>query len=110
MNKNDFHITQNTEKSYYRLWIMFYPHYVNAKLPLKKTLYGFNSKPQQVQLQYLEKYIDERKFKVQQANIYDNQTSDWLKTFDKNTFAWRETTEAEKQEARIRNYKYVSKR
>lgn len=110
MNKNDFHITSNTQKSYYRLWVMFFNHYVNTKLPRKKTLYGFNTKPAHIQLQYLEKYIDERKFKVENANIYDNQTGDWLKTFDKKTFSWRETTADEKQLAIAKNYKYVAKR
>ena len=104
MNKNNWNITENKEKSYYRLWRVIYPNYViSGLLPEKKVMYSFNTKSEYEGMIMLLNYIEKVKLKVKKARIYNNKTNDLVKIFDNNSLSMRNATPEEIEYDRKRN-------
>lgn len=82
MNKNNFHITENTDRAAYKLWVLVKWEYVNHRFPRKITRYSFNTKSQSAALQTLLNYVENRKHKIEKAQLRDNQTDRLLKVFN----------------------------
>jgi len=73
MNKNNFHVAENTDNAKYKLWMLIKFQYVTAIFPRIITRYSLHTGNDQKSLQLLMNYIENRKHKIEKAELYDNQ-------------------------------------
>jgi hypothetical protein len=92
VNKNNFHITENTKRARYKLWMLVKWEYVNHKFPRKITRYSFNTKSDATGLKSLLNYVENRKHKIEKAQLRNNQTDKLLKVFNPKSLAMEDAT------------------
>lgn len=100
MNRNNFYLTENTQKATLKLWILYKWHYVNSsqgKINRKKTmhLHDYYRERNETGMQRAERLVDERKLEIEQARVYDNRTKNLLRIFDPKFLSLRDATKEE---------------
>lgn len=100
MNRNNFYLTENTQKATIKLWVLYKWHYVNAsngKLTRVKQyhFHDFYRGRNETGLQRAERISEQNKLAIEQAKIYDHQVNKLLKIFDPTYMSFREATNEE---------------
>lgn len=90
-NKNNFKEEENRKTSPYKLWILHHWNYVKPGETDRTAVYfAFNTKTSYTALNFLIKLVENRKFKVEKAIIYNNQTKKECMYWDRKTMTMKD--------------------